>query len=180
MFNWKRLHREERGQAALETAIILIAFVVVAAVFAFTILSAGNASTDKGKAAINSGLQSVESTLSVKGAVIAKSADKTKVDTVTFTLAVANSGAPIKTADIMVNYRDASNSAKAEAVYKKASDDSAVTVLNPGDQVNVEVTIPSDLNVSTQFTVEVKPPVGAVLQITRTTPAALTTVTDLQ
>jgi flagellin-like protein len=39
-----KLHKlltEERGITALETAIILIAFVVVAAVFAFTILSAG-------------------------------------------------------------------------------------------------------------------------------------------
>ena len=37
-----KLLRDENGITALETAIILIAFVVVASVFAFTILSAGN------------------------------------------------------------------------------------------------------------------------------------------
>jgi len=37
----QKLLTEERGITTLETAIILIAFVVVAAVFAFTILSAG-------------------------------------------------------------------------------------------------------------------------------------------
>lgn len=37
----EKLKGGERGQTALETAIILIAFVVVASVFAFTILSAG-------------------------------------------------------------------------------------------------------------------------------------------
>jgi archaeal flagellin FlaB len=36
-----RLHRSQRGITGLETAIILIAFVVVASVFAYTVLSAG-------------------------------------------------------------------------------------------------------------------------------------------
>lgn len=38
----QRLVRDEAGITALETAIILIAFVVVASVFAFTILSAAH------------------------------------------------------------------------------------------------------------------------------------------
>ncbi len=37
----KRLPQDETGIAALETAIVSVAFVVVAAVFAFMILSAG-------------------------------------------------------------------------------------------------------------------------------------------
>ena len=37
----KPLHRDERGITGLETAIILIAFVVVASVFAYSVLSAG-------------------------------------------------------------------------------------------------------------------------------------------
>ena len=37
----KWLSRDEKGITGLETAIILIAFVVVAAVFAYTTLSAG-------------------------------------------------------------------------------------------------------------------------------------------
>ena len=38
---FKRFHGEQRGITGLETAIILIAFVVVASVFAYTVLSAG-------------------------------------------------------------------------------------------------------------------------------------------
>ncbi len=184
MFNFKRLHKEERGQAALETAIILIAFVVVAAVFAFTILSAGNASTDKGKAAISSGLQSVQSSLAVKGAVIAEGGGS-DIQTVTFTVGVAGSASPIQTKDIVVNYRDDATNATVAATdvsFLEAADNTtAVTVLNPGDQVNIKVTISSySLAASKQFTIEVKPPVGAVLQITRTTPASLAKVMDLQ
>jgi len=41
----KRLVRGEQGITGLETAIILVAFVVVAAVFSFAVLSAGTFST---------------------------------------------------------------------------------------------------------------------------------------
>ena len=65
------LFKNERGQTALETAIILIAFVVVASVFAFTILSAGASSTEKGEEAIYAGLEGVQSSMSTRGTVIA-------------------------------------------------------------------------------------------------------------
>ena len=51
----KMLLRDESGITALETAIILIAFVVVASVFAFTILSAGTFSTERSREAVYSG-----------------------------------------------------------------------------------------------------------------------------
>ena len=68
-----KLNKNESGQAALEAAIILIAFVVVASVFAFAVLSAGSASTARGEQAIYAGLKEVQSSMSIKGAVIAKS-----------------------------------------------------------------------------------------------------------
>ena len=45
----KKMHWDERGITGLETAIILIAFVVVASVFAYTVLSAGIFSSQKGQ-----------------------------------------------------------------------------------------------------------------------------------
>ena len=41
MYKLNKIMKDERGITALETAIILIAFVVVAAVFAFTVLTTG-------------------------------------------------------------------------------------------------------------------------------------------
>ena len=67
----QRLHEEDAGITALETAIILIAFVVVASVFAFTMLSAGTFSTERGKEAIYAGLSEVQSSMVVKGSVLA-------------------------------------------------------------------------------------------------------------
>jgi flagellin FlaB len=63
--------RHEKGITGLETAIILIAFVVVAAVFAYTVLSAGLFATQKSQEAVYSGLKEAQSTLELKGAVIA-------------------------------------------------------------------------------------------------------------
>ena len=67
----KRIGAEEAGITALETAIILIAFVVVASVFAFTMLSAGTFSTERGKEAIYAGMNAVQSSMELKGGVIA-------------------------------------------------------------------------------------------------------------
>ncbi|MFC1902337.1 archaellin/type IV pilin N-terminal domain-containing protein [Chloroflexota bacterium] len=66
-----KTHQGQRGITGLETAIILIAFVVVAAVFAYTVLSAGLFSTQKSQEAIYAGLTEASSTLELKGAVIA-------------------------------------------------------------------------------------------------------------
>ena len=66
-----KLARDQRGVTGLETAIILIAFVVVASVFAFTVLSTGIFSAERGKETIHAGLKEARSTIEVKGSVIA-------------------------------------------------------------------------------------------------------------
>jgi archaeal flagellin FlaB len=65
-----RIYREEKGITGLETAIILIAFVVVASVFAYTVLSSGLFATEKSKEAIFSALEGVEGTLEIRGSII--------------------------------------------------------------------------------------------------------------
>jgi len=67
----KKFINREKGITGLETAIILIAFVVVAAVFAYTTLSAGLFSTQKSQEAVYAGLKEAQSTLELKGNVIA-------------------------------------------------------------------------------------------------------------
>ena len=90
--------RSEQGITGLETAIILIAFVVVAAVFAYTVLSAGLFSTQKSQEAIYSGLEEAQSTLEIKGGVIAKAAAPGAgghINQLTFTVSNALGGEPI-------------------------------------------------------------------------------------
>ena len=66
------IRRQERGITGLETAIILIAFVVVASVFAYVVLSAGLFSTQKSQEAIYHGLEEAQGALEMRGNLIAK------------------------------------------------------------------------------------------------------------
>ncbi len=65
------MNTKQRGITGLETAIILIAFVVVASVFAFTVLSTGVFSAERAKETIFAGLRQTRSTLRPSGSVIA-------------------------------------------------------------------------------------------------------------
>ena len=65
------LVRDERGITGLETAIVLIAFVVVASVFAFAVLSTGLLSAEKSKEAALGGLQEASATVTIRGDVVA-------------------------------------------------------------------------------------------------------------
>jgi flagellin FlaB len=188
MFGWSKLHKNESGQAALEAAIILIAFVVVASVFAFAILSAGNASTERGEQAIYSGLQNVQASMQIKGAVIAEeSATPGTVASIIFTVSPVSGGEPVNldttTPEVIVSYRDGAQQENSldwdQAELVGDGDD----LLEEGElfEITVDVsTLTTALAENTAFTLEVKPPTGAVLQINRTTPAALAAVMELR
>ncbi len=68
---FKNIYKSQKGITGLETAIILIAFVVVAAVFAYTVLSAGLFSTQKSQEAVYHGLKETQGTLQILGGVVA-------------------------------------------------------------------------------------------------------------
>ena len=65
----------QRGITGLETAIILIAFVVVASVFAFTVLSVGIFSSERSKETTYSGVTETRSTLVPVGGMVALRGD---------------------------------------------------------------------------------------------------------
>jgi archaeal flagellin FlaB len=96
---FKNIYKEQKGITGLETAIILIAFVVVAAVFAYTVLSAGLFSTQKSQEAVYSGLERTQATMELKSSVIASAGVDTgssgKIHQLIFTLAIATGGEAI-------------------------------------------------------------------------------------
>jgi flagellin FlaB len=92
------MHREQRGMTGLETAIILIAFVTVAAVFGYAVLSAGLFSAERGKETIYAGLQQAKANMEISGSVIIESNSSTtpyKAKTIKFTVRNAIAGTPI-------------------------------------------------------------------------------------
>jgi flagellin FlaB len=95
---YRKYFKHEKGITGLETAIILIAFVVVAAVFAYTTLSAGLFSTQKSQEAVYSGLKEAQATLELKGNVIATangSGDTARVKQISFIVSNVLGGQPV-------------------------------------------------------------------------------------
>ncbi len=178
----RKTHRDERGITGLETAIILIAFVVVASVFAYTVLSAGIFSSQKGQEAVYSGLEQARSTLELNGSVIAK-ANATAVTEVIFSVSNALDGEAIDLTDTtgdnvtVISY--SSSAVRTEeldwtvAPQGYGDDDS---LLEAGEmfEITVDMTGAGEtVGTYHTFTLEVKPPTGAVLIMERTTPADL-------
>jgi flagellin FlaB len=208
--------RREKGITGLETAIILIAFVVVAAVFAYTALSAGLFSTQKGQEAVYSGLREAQSTLELKGSVVAiATAAGGNVQQITFTVSNVLNGEAIdftqptengttgraaggasSTNKVVINYIDKDQTVNDLywSVTKLGNADSDYLLENnekfkitvggptagvaPGNLIDALVT--SDLGENTKFSLVVQTPVGAVLEIQRTTPAYIDSIMNLR
>jgi len=187
----RRIHREERGITGLETAIILIAFVVVATIFAFVVLTAGIFSSERGKETVYAGLEKARGTMEVRGGiVVSATGSPLAVDSIFFTVATSAGGESIPMDPLaddnrtVVAYRDGSvtdNDVAYSADDIIGDDDS---LLEPGE-VKVVVINASDISpapslaANDRFTLEVQTPVGAVLDITRQLPAELATVMQL-
>ena len=74
--NWKKqlakLAKQKRGIVGLEAAIILIAFVVIAAIFSFMVINQGLFATDRGKVVIQESLKQASTPLAVDGTIYVK------------------------------------------------------------------------------------------------------------
>jgi flagellin FlaB len=188
----RRVHREERGITGLETAIILIAFVVVATVFAFVVLTTGIFSSERGKETVFAGLQKARGTMEVRGGIVASAAGSPlAVDKISFAVATTAGGESIPLNPAATNnrtviaYRDATT-IDDDVTYTMTSivgdgDD----LLEPGELMVVTIDRatgidgPPALDANTRFTLEVQTPVGAVLDITRQLPVELSAVMQL-
>ena len=193
------LHANQRGITGLETAISLIAFVVVASVFAFAVLSTGLLSSEKSKETVLGGLEETSSTISVRGSVIGDSNSvKTAIDTVKFTLssaAQASDAVDLSTTGVVVTYLDNNQAINCENSQSFNGDvdtpecswsTSWIIVsgdlVDPGEQVDMTVTLTNLsplLPKSREFTIQVKPNKGAVVIVNRTTPPELKAIMEL-
>jgi flagellin FlaB len=74
--NWKKaltkLAKQKRGIVGLEAAIVLIAFVIIAAIFGFMVVNQGLFATERGKTVIQEGLKQASTPLSIDGTTFAR------------------------------------------------------------------------------------------------------------
>jgi archaeal flagellin FlaB len=201
---FQRIRHDQRGITGLETAIIMISFVVVASVFSYTVLSAGMFSSEKGKQAIYAGIEKAQSTMTLSGPVVAKDTnDDDSVDEIVFILTNGLGGAGINlttTTDAdsdglisdestlshttIISYYDSSQEVVDLAWTKvEVAKGDSDNVLEDNEKFEITVDIahlsPRVQNEDT-FILEVKSRDGASLVFERTTPVTIDKVNDLK
>ena len=190
------------GFTGLEAAIVLIAFVVVAAVFSYVVLGAGFFTTQKAQETVHTSVQQASSTLDIVGNVYgtAPGATGSPSDTVqfiNFSLGLAPGGTPIDFEKLVIVYSNSTtlmtlknqtnvNPATQEPVaggwaitqIQNAPQSNPTLLLSPNEQFTISCNI-GGIPRNSQITVEVRPAVGAAFTITRTIPAAVQPVNIL-
>ncbi len=191
----RRFRSDQRGITGLETAIVLIAFVVVSSVFAFAALSTGLFSSDKAKETISAGLAEARGTLELKGAVIATGIGSTgttaAITSILFKVANAAAGESIDLTpgNTIIKYSDINqvynmNDSSEFTATNVASFGNSDGLLEIGEVFEIKLltlnsTLTTILGTSQDFTLELVPPSGAVLFIGRRTPVSLKTSMNL-
>jgi flagellin FlaB len=187
----RRWSRSEKGATGLEMAIVLIAFVVVASVFAFAVQAAGLSASEKSKESIQAGLSRTRGTLELRGAVIAEDTDGDgNVDKVHFQVVNAAGGGPIDLTpgQMLIRYGDASQSvmfdtaAKFSATPRSSGDIDLLLKLGEVYELallDMETNLAPMLTNSKTFIIEVMPRGGTVFLIERNTPLAIGRYNDL-
>lgn len=194
-----KMKRGQQGITGIETAIILIAFVIVASVFAYVVLSAGLFSTQEAKEAIHSGLEEAKSTIEIKGNIYGKMESGILTE-VYFTVATTTGGDMIDFTDtssvngttenlVVISYTDAYQIIPTvNWTMSKLNTETTDNLLDRNELFMITVDLRCVSANATaemlpgpyhEFQLEVKPPVGAVLIIERTLPARIDQIVNL-
>ena len=187
----KKASDDQQGITGLETAIVLIAFVVVASVFAFAVLSTSLVSSDKSDQAHQDALSEVSGTIVLQGDVTAEDTDTDgQVDKIYLLVATAGRGESINLAPgaTLVRYSDASQSVMFDTAARLSvtpiGNADSDYLLERGEMfelalLDLETNLAPTLTKGKSLLIEVMPSKGAVLRISRATPIALTKYTHL-
>jgi len=200
---------KRRGMTGLETAIILVAFVITAAAFAFVVLNMGFLTAEKAQSVISSGMSEASSALLTDSGVIGQfnetGGDQADIDLLklTFYLKLSQGHEPIDLDDskLVATYTNArchgelyDTNGTIMTIY--GVNDDGDSLCETGEKFKVVIDF-SELNASAvdpvlgdqddvyahpyeEFRVELRPSAGAVLSINRQIPAIYSAIMTLE
>ncbi len=204
----RSLFQHDDAFTGLEAAIVLIAFIVVAAVFSYVVLGAGFFTTQKSQEVVHTGVQQASSSMEIIGNVYGMAATSaTGLQYVKFTVGNTAGGTGLDVSKMVVTYTDETTRAP-DVVYSTETGDDLIddlkvasavdpnyvgawgiietinangdTLLEPGEQFVIGVSVPTaSTTVNTPFTVNLQPSVGAVFALKKTVPPAINPVNIL-
>jgi len=198
-----KIFNKDEGFTGLEAAIVLIAFVVVAAVFSYVVLGAGFFTTQKAQEVVYSSVDMASSSMEVLGNVygngtVAANPIDSRINSLQFVVGLTAGGAPVDLANTNLVFsgsegltdleRDSSVDATSTNVvvptgpYGKGkwyiidiSNGDLGSLLDNQKQVTILAVLPDSnlIHPNDDFSLEIKPPVGAAYAIKRKAPAGI-------
>ncbi len=181
--------RKKKALTGLETAIILIAFVVVAAAFAFAVLNMGFFTTQKSSEVMQAGLEETLSSIEIAGSVIARSSSG-QISNITIYVksAVGKNPVDMRSGVLVISYRDpynfipniyTANATSGVRVRQLTGDGDTALEYTEIWEIVIATPALASLNPNDQFSIEIKPAQGSILKVERRLPPVFDPVMDL-
>jgi flagellin FlaB len=177
----KSMKHNDEGFTGLEAAIVLIAFVVVAAVFSYVVLGAGFFTTQKAQETVYKGVEQSTANIQMIGNVYGLSTDNTTITSLTFVIGLAPGASAIDLTKMKIVFSTptatptilSQGTTASTSVFTTKIGSGAVTSMNPNDQVEIAFNV-TGVPANTKMTMELRPSVGAALPFSKTAPATIT------
>ena len=185
---WNRNPEKRRGMTGLETAIILVAFVISAAAFSFIVLNMGFLTAQKSQSVVTAGMQDATSSLQSDSDVIGTfNVTGERMLSTTFYLRLSQGREPVDSSQskLIITYSNPrtfgvirDNSTTAAEIVQVIGDGDKLIEYGERWKVYVNYTlVEAALNTSKAygtsydtFRIEIRPAQGSVLSIRRTIP----------
>lgn len=196
----QKINKEE-AFTGLEAAIVLIAFVVVAAVFSYVVLGAGFFTTQKSQEVIYTSVDQASSSVEILGDVYGigdSGAASIFIDQIRFTVGLTAGGSPVDFKQTTITYADKTNVTKLErefaevlgapdaniteghwAVVLAKNNASADLLLENQEQFTIKANPIDNISANQEFTLDLRPAVGTAYSIQRSAPARILGVNTL-
>jgi flagellin FlaB len=185
----------DAGFTGLEAAIVLIAFVVVAAIFAYVVLGAGIFFSEASQSTVHQGVREAGSSLTVTGGVYGVSHRPGMITSIIIPVSLTAGSDPIDITTVSVRlvgstHRETINrneplidvfpQKKNWSVQERFNADSD-HLIEPGEQyvLNISPNGRADCMAYRTFAVEIKPAGRLALRVERTVPGSITPITRL-
>jgi flagellin FlaB len=167
----RSIRKDKRAFTGLEAAIVLTAFVVVAAVFSYVVLNAGFFTTQKAKEVVHTGIEQATSSVEVAGDVMALCAGNEVTGlNITLQLTAGQNPVDLTGGQTVISYQD-KNEYMDNVTWTTTWLSGSSSMLDPTETVLINLEGWSDLPANTPFAIEIKPPAGATLSIPRVSPS---------
>jgi flagellin FlaB len=199
---WNKYIKNDKGFTGLEAAIVLIAFVVVAAVFSYVMLGAGFFTTQKSQQVVHTGVTQASSSIETTGDIIATGTASTAtvpgfINLVTIDSQLTSGGTPVDMANTILIVSatgiaptelklDTSGAAPGAQTFviKQKYKDNSDNILDPGEQFDLQIDLnavagASPVTANQNFQVQIEPPQGASFTLSRTAPPVISPIMTL-